>query len=138
MSDWDTFDSPADKANRERREMAVKLQELYRQQDELKRHIQATEDAILQDFTEDFGEQVRTYDAIEVRVTRAEKWSWDAAKLEAILPNTGALPPYVKKGLTVDKRKFLRAPAEEQALLKPALTRNIGTTSISVAPRGAD
>jgi hypothetical protein len=83
-------------------------------------------------FPEEEGElALSTPDGFEVVVRRSERWTWDKQKLEEIF-SQGEVPEYVKRTLTVDKRKFQRLPASDQVMLKAALTRKLDSPKVKV------
>lgn len=106
------------------REVSVKIGEL---QDILT----GIEGEIAHMFPEVSGEQSITTDRFEVVVSRSERWSWDKDALEEMF-GQGDLPDYVKRSMSVDKRKFLKLPTSEQESLHHALTRNLDKPKIKV------
>ena len=55
----------------------------------------------------------------------------DKEELEKYFGQT-ELPDYVNRALSVDKRKFKRLPADEQAKIKSFLTRHLNSPKVKV------
>ena len=82
-------------------------------------------------FPEEAGKLFAETPSYKIFCERPEKWSWDKDQLEHIF-GEGELPSYVRRSLSVDKRKFEALPASEKAPLLPALTRKPGSPKIEV------
>lgn len=84
-------------------------------------------------FPEQAGDVAKTTGRYEIIVSRSERWSWDKEALEEVF-TTGAVPDYVKRTLSIDKRKYLRLSASEQDAVKHALTRKLDNPKVKVIP----
>ena len=84
-------------------------------------------------FPEAVGDTAKTTGRYEIIVSRSERWSWDKDALEEVFA-TGAVPDYVKRSLSIDKRKFLRLSTSEQDAVKHALTRKLDNPKVKVIP----
>ena len=81
---------------------------------------------------EDTEEHTFETEKCTVSVSRTERWTWDTESLESILGSPDNWPEYVKKSVSVDKRRFQKLPQEEQERLKPALTRSLNKPKVKV------
>jgi hypothetical protein len=89
------------------------------------------EAGIIAEFNDDFGEQSKKIGSSIVTINRQERYVWDQRILEALF-NSGLIPEYVRKRLTIDKRSFHKLTTAEQAPLLAALTRKPGPVSVKV------
>jgi len=132
MSDWNTYDKP-DVAKRLRlEEQAAELLELQTQLEKIQEKITTISDEILTNFPEEAGEFSDSYGTMFVKVSRAERWTWDSDVLEGLVGAMPKTPECVTKKLSVDKRKFQKLPDPDRAALLPALERKPGPAKISV------
>ena len=74
-----------------------------------------------------------------IMVERGERWSWDKDILEQLLKAKGIndpenVPPFISRSTTINRKKFDVQPDAERAEWMPALTRQKGTTKITVTP----
>lgn len=65
-------------------------------------------------------------------VRRAERFEWDSDVLAALY-DAGELPPYIKKKLSVDKKRYDRMTDDDRDALKSALTIKLSAPSIEVS-----
>lgn len=66
-------------------------------------------------------------------VTRPEKWHWDK---EALLGIVGGIemPTFISTSLRVNRKRFEALPQEEKERFTPALTVEVGSWTLEVAP----
>ena len=114
-------------------EMAKQHLEVSSDIEKLKAKLEQLEGEMAHLFPQEAGERSYTTDTYEVMCNRTERWSWDKDELEKIF-GTNELPDYVKRSMTVDKRKFLKLAHSEQEQLKHALTRTLDKPKIKVIP----
>ncbi len=137
MSDsWEMFGSSAERPSTpdvgERlRPLAEELHKLVLEREEADQRIGQLENEISRLFPEEAGQHAHGAGAFEVVVSRSERWSWDKTMLAKHF-GEGDLPDFVNRSLTVDKRKFLKLPIEEQNALKYALTRKLDNPKVKV------
>jgi len=129
MSDWDAFENDTATSGMQ------KLLEDYTETkvifDESKEKMSTLEAGIIAEFGDDFGEQSKKIGTSIVTINRQERYDWDQKILEALF-HSGAIPEYVRKRLTIDKRSFHKLTKAEQAPLLAALTRKPGPVSVKV------
>nr|MDT0250059.1 hypothetical protein [Endozoicomonas sp.] len=101
--------------------------------DSLKEKLDVIREEILDFFPKEPGkyEQVSQGGTHFLEVSISEKWTWDETKL-AELTDEKELPYFVKRKLSVDKRKFERLEGMEKDVYLDALTRAPGVARISV------
>lgn len=88
---------------------------------------------IIHFFPEEAGDISQFVPAYEITVSRKEQWSWDQEILDrAFLAKDS--PDYIKRKLSIDKRKFQTLPASEQQRFKHALTRKLSNPKVTVIP----
>lgn len=80
---------------------------------------------------EQAGEWAKSTGKHEIIVTRNERWVWDKDALESEF-EANKLPDFVKRNLTIDKRKFQKLSASEQAKFRHALTRKLDKPKVKV------
>lgn len=102
--------------------------------------LEAAEDEILAELTKEVPPDPGAYElpagGYVIRAERAETWRWDKKKLEEMFAQ-GDVPPFVKRGVSIDREKFEALPIGEQALLLPLLKRRAAPTpTIEVVPYG--
>lgn len=135
MSDWNAY-----RKVDERSEIAVaaeEYQKLMEQKERIAQRLDVLGDQLAAEFKEEPGEQImRVGDNRIITCTRPERWSWDTDTLEAVLAASPSLPPYVKRSLSVDKRKFEALDDASKGALLPALTRKPGKATIKVQEVG--
>jgi hypothetical protein len=135
MSDWDTY-----RVVDNRSPIAVAAEEyemLSEQKARIEKRLEVLGDQLAAEFVEQPGEQILLVGKTRViTCTRSERWSWDTDTLEAVLAAAPSLPPYVKRSLSVDKRKFEGLDDAEKKALLPALTRKPGKATIRVTQVG--
>jgi hypothetical protein len=137
--DWDILEgsltpksASAEMATDRLQPMASEYFYLLERYDEMGERVAKLESEMARLFPEEEGElALSTPDGFEVVVRRSERWTWDKQKLEEIF-SQGDVPEYVKRTLTVDKRKFQRLPASDQVMLKAALTRKLDSPKVKV------
>lgn len=137
--DWDILEgsltpksASAEMATNRLQPMASEYFSLKERYDEMGERVAQLEAEMSRLFPEEEGElALSTPDGFEVVVRRAERWTWDKQKLEEIFAQ-GDVPDYIRRTLTVDKRKFQKLPASDQVLLKAALTRKLDSPKIKV------
>lgn len=99
----------------------------------LKEKINVIREEILDFFPKEPGNYERISQGgthlLEVRIS--EKWTWNEKKL-AELAHEHDLPYFMKRKLTIDKRKFERLDHDEKDQYLDALTREPGLTRITV------
>lgn len=113
--------------------LAQTYSDLREQQEALSEELGRLEREIAHYFPEEAGEIAKTAGSYEIIVSRAERWSWDKDALESVF-SQGEVPDYVKRSLSIDKRKFLRLPINEQDAVKHALTRKLDAPKVKVIP----
>ena len=129
MSDWDKFeDDTASSGMQKLLEEYAATKTIF---DEAKEKMTTIEAKIVAEFNDDFGEQSKQIGSNIVTINRQERFDWDQDKLEALF-NSGTVPEYVRKRLSVDKRSFQRLTETEQTPLLVALTRRPGPISVKV------
>ena len=84
-------------------------------------------------FPEEAGERAMSTDTFEIVLNRSERWQWDKKALEDLYTQDD-LPDFIKRSMSVDKRKFQKLPTSEQERLKFALTRTLDKPKIKVIP----
>lgn len=101
--------------------------------DSLKEKLDVIKEEILDHFPKEPGkyDRVSTGGTHLLEVSISERWKWDEKQLEQLV-DSDELPLYVKRRLTVDKRKFERLEADEQDRYLDALTREPGLTRVAV------
>lgn len=129
MSDWDKFED--DTASSGMQKLLEEYTETKTIFDEAKEKVSTIEAKIVAEFSDDFGEQSKQIGSKIVTINRQERFDWDQDKLEALF-NSGTVPEYVRKRLSVDKRSFQRLTETEQTPLLVALTRRPGPISVKV------
>ena len=129
MSDWDKFED--DTASSGMQKLLEEYTETKTIFDEAKEKVTTIEARIIAEFNDDFGEQSKQIGSNIVTINRQERFDWDQDKLEALF-NSGTVPEYVRKRLSVDKRSFQRLTETEQTPLLVALTRRPGPISVKV------
>lgn len=136
---WDNFETEITTApNREltvvRLEpLAEEYARVKREHDVLSDRLGQLENEIAYLFPEESGEIAQSTPKFEVIVSRSERWQWDKTALEKMF-SPEELPDYVKRSITVDKRKFQKLPFSEQERLKFALTRKLDNPKVKVIP----
>lgn len=113
--------------------LATEYAKLKQEHDALSDRLGQLENEIAYLFPEEAGEIAQSTPAYEVIVSRTERWQWDKVALEKMF-SPEELPDYVKRSITVDKRKFQKLPAQEQERLKFALTRKLDNPKVKVIP----
>ena len=106
---------------------------LKKELDALQERLGQIESEIAYLFPEEAGEIAQSTSRFEVIVSRSERWSWDKEALSREFSQED-LPDYIKRSLTVDKRKFQKLPEFEQQRLKHALTRKLDNPKVKVIP----
>lgn len=139
---WDILDSTADSASGsslatatvDRLEpLAEEYVSLKRDYDALAERLGQLENEIAHLFPEESGEIAQSTQKYEVIVSRSERWQWDKEALEREFSQE-EVPEFVRRTITVDKRKFLKLPQYEQERLKYALTRKLDNPKVKVIP----
>ena len=87
---------------------------------------------IARHFDEVLGAQEKKLTKYTVTCTHGERWSWDKEKLEELYGDGTIAPDFVKRSLTIDKKKFQSLPITIQGPLRDALTRKIEPAKIRV------
>ena len=105
------------------------IEDLQEKADRLKNQIEA-------EFSQDTGEQNKQAGAYLITLTRQERWSWDKDVLIEIYQSPDAMPDFIKKTYSIDRRKWKTLSDDEQAKLLPALTRKPGSSKITVKSGG--
>lgn len=137
--EWDVFSSigkatpPPSPPSKALDALAKQHLEVSQQIEELMNTLGQIENEIAHAFPEEAGETALSTDGYEIVCNRSERWSWDKKILETIFAQ-GDLPDYVKRSMSVDKRKFLKLPTSEQEQIKSALTRTLDKPKIKVIP----
>lgn len=114
-------------------ELATKHLETSNQLEALTLLLGQLENEIAHVFPEEAGEKAMSTDTYEIVVNRSERWSWDKKALEQLYGQE-ELPDFIKRSMSVDKRKFQKLPTSEQERLKFALTRTLDKPKIKVIP----
>ena len=112
-------------------DLAERCHELNQTKAEIDEELAMIEGEIAHYFPEEEGELYKHTKGYGVTVTRSERWAWDKEELEKHFGQT-ELPDYVNRALSVDKRKFKRLPADEQAKIKSFLTRHLNSPKVKV------
>ena len=134
--DWDILETADHRITIEKtadrlEPLAQEYTEVKAQYDELGVRLEQLEAEIAHLFPEEAGEQTQSTRMFDVTVSRTERWTWDKEALEREF-SSGEVPDYVKRSLTVDKRKFQKLSAWEQERLKYALTRKLDKPKVKV------
>ncbi len=88
---------------------------------------------ISQHFDEVLGVQEKELTNFTITCTHGERWVWDKDELEKRFGKTGSLTPdYVKRSLTIDKKKYQSLPLAVQGDLREVLTRKLEPAKIKV------
>ena len=137
---WDAIESASEVAidrSSERLNRLEVLAEEYaqikREHDALATRLGQVENEIAHLFPEEAGELAQSTKDFDVVVSRSERWTWDKSALEKLFSQE-ELPDYVKRSLSVDKRKFSKLPQYEQEKLRFALTRKLDNPKVRVIP----
>lgn len=115
--------------------LAQRHLELSLQNERLKAELEAIEEEMAPLVPEEPGDHHIDAGDYLVRATRAERWTWDKAELERRFGSEDELPDYVRRSLSVDKRKFQSLPPAEQGPLLDALTRSPSKPAFEVVKR---
>lgn len=140
--EWDAFDAPSEDASEKEsysspvdESRAASLAEEYSHLEavnaETKARMEMIVDELSRMFPETEGAMSREAGSYTITIKRDERWVWDKEILAEMFGDDD-LPPYVKRTLSVDKRKFERLKTSEQDQLKPALTRKLAKPKIEV------
>lgn len=97
----------------------------------MKRTLEDLKAQILAEFDEAAEEQQRNFGNYTVTVKRSERWTWDSDLVEQMVDG-GAIPEFVKKTYTVDKRKFVNQDSVVRDAYLHALTRKPGPATINI------
>lgn len=111
--------------------LASELISVRSQIEQLKLREQAIEDSIWTRTPDQPGEAVVDGKQLSFLVTRSEKWSWDSDKIATKIV-TVPVPEHIKVKYSVDKKKYLALPAQDQHDLLDALERGPGKPSVKV------
>ncbi|CAB5220341.1 hypothetical protein UFOVP235_42 [uncultured Caudovirales phage] len=98
----------------------------------LKVEQEGIENQLISLFPQEFGSHEKVVDNVRIQLEIGERYEWDTQILEQIFATSDALPDYVKKRLSVDKRTYARLNDEMQRALLPALTRKLGSHKLTV------
>ena len=137
MNDWSIFSSspkpgiPVSSAEPELKEMAINLFRKKTELEKLSEEVKKLEGEIAYFFPQIAGEHKRRLDEVHVSVKRHERFEWDENKLAEIFDQR-EVPEYIRRRLSVDKRRFNRLSQDEQNLVKPALTRKLQSPKVEV------
>lgn len=110
--------------------LALEHEKLQENLTEITDRLAWIESEIVHLFPEQEGELSQSVSNHNVIVSRTEKWTWDKAMLEKFFSH--CFPDYIRRTLSVDKRKFLQLPTEEQDKLRPCLTRSLNKAKVKV------
>lgn len=113
--------------------LAAEYEQITKKIDALSSRIEELQLDIARMFPETEGELSKTTENFIVSVSRSERWSWDKDFLEQEFGTSGA-PDWIKRGLSVDKRKFQKLPKDEQRKYLFALTRKLDKAKVKVVP----
>jgi len=132
MSDWDSYASkPVTKP--EYLTLAAEFKKLMDDREIIEERIDALSFKLLDEVSEEPGEHVlKVGDTHVVHIRIPERYQWDQDQLRKILEDGNELPDFVRKTLSVDKRRFDALDDDERKKLLPALTRKPGKPSIKV------
>jgi hypothetical protein len=135
---WNVFEQehgqkPADIHSERLEPLANELYHLHLEREVVDNRIGQLEAEIARLFPEESGTLSKSAGKYDIAVSRSERWSWDKEALEAQF-GQAPLPEFVRRSLTVDKRKFQKLPPEQQAELKHALTRNLDKPKVRISP----
>jgi hypothetical protein len=89
-------------------------------------------------FDEILGVQEKELTNFTITCTHNERWIWDKTKLQERFDNGLCPPDYVKKSLTIDKKKFQSLPITIQGDLRDALTRKLEPAKVKVVKNVKD
>ena len=93
---------------------------------------------ISQHFDEVLGTQEKELLKHTITCTHGERWSWNKEKLEEMYGDATFAPDFVKRSLTIDKKKFQSLPITIQGPLRDALTRKLEPAKIKVVQNAKD
>jgi hypothetical protein len=113
------------------KELAVKTAEL----EHLDAVVKALKAEVVRYFPEAEGDHSWEDEFTLVEVAYSERQSWDKAELERLF-GKDELPDYVKRTLSIDKKRYDALPAGERAALASALTRKLSAARITITPKG--
>jgi len=137
---WDVLDTPSSDPTIQATSTAQRLEPLAEEYVRLKAEFDALQDRLGQIeneiaylFPEEAGEIAQSTPKFEIIVSRSERWSWDKDALSREFSQE-EYPDYIKRSLSVDKRKFQKLPEFEQQRLKHALTRKLDNPKVKVIP----
>lgn len=115
--------------------LSARLFELRLQHERISSEIEAIEEELAPLVPEEPGDHVIDAGDFMIRATRGERWTWDKAELERQFGAEEELPDFVKRSLSVDKRKFQALSPAQQNPLLDALTRSPSKPSFEVLKR---
>jgi len=132
MSDWDSYVSkPVNNADVE--SAVIEYRHLAAEKKSVEERMEALSYKILNEASGEPGEHVLRVGADHVvHIRIPETYKWDQSTLQGILNDETDLPEFVRKTLSVDKRRFDSLDDDERKKLLPALTRKPGKPSIKV------
>ena len=110
--------------------LALEHEKLQENLTEITDRIAYIEGEIVHLFPEVEGVLSQSVSNHSVYVSRTEKWTWDKEMLEKFFSH--CFPDYIRRTLSVDKRKFTQLPPEEQDKLRPCLTRSLNKAKVKV------
>ena len=132
MSDWDAYNSTS-VSKPEFSSAVAEYKMLVNQKEAIDQRIEALSYQILDEVSEEPGEHVlKVGEEHVVHIRIPERYQWDQDELKKILDDGNSLPDFVRKTLSVDKRRFDALDDAERKTLLPALTRKPGKPSIKV------
>lgn len=126
--DQEVKQSPVAIAAKRYQEIDYEIKKLKAEQDSIENQLVG----LFPHGTDDFGNHELRIDGVHLAIEIPERFDWDTKILETIFATSDALPDYVKKRLTVDKRSYAKLPEEQQRILLPALTRKPGAAKLTV------
>ena len=134
METWEDFEKASEqgglaKIAEDFKSVSKQIEDLEEKRDKLKNQIEA-------EFSQDMGEQNKQAGSYLITINRQERWSWDKEVLVEIYQSPDAMPDFIKKTYSIDRRKWKTLSDEEQGKLLPALTRKPGATKIVVKSGG--
>jgi hypothetical protein len=115
--------------------LSSRLFELGLQHERISAEIEAIEEELTTLVPDEPGEHLLEAGDFLVKATRGERWTWDRAELERMFTSEEELPDFVKRTISVDKRKFQDLTPAEQSPLLDALTRKPSKPAFEVTKR---
>ena len=134
METWEDFEQASEqggiaKVAEEFKSVSKQIEDLEERRDKLKAMLEG-------EFSQDMGEQSKQAGSYLITLNRQERWSWDKDVLIEIYQSPDAMPDFIKKTFSIDRRKWKTLSDDDQTKLLPALTRKPGAVKIVVKSGG--